>query len=143
MATERAALEAKSQRIQAETFWLNLDHNASNVVLRRRHQSRLPLESDARNLFNTPGAGPRNPPEETRAVEPLVARATTQPRVTDPPRLNLTPPQHVLTPPGHYSNPLDNMIVAASWLVALPVQGESPAAVEARKAVELLQTAVA
>ena len=35
------------------------------------------------------------------------------------------------------------MIAAASRLVALPVEGKSPAAIEARKAVELLQTAVA
>ena len=43
MAMEQAALEAEAQRIQAEAFRLNLDQNASNVVLRRRHQSCLPL----------------------------------------------------------------------------------------------------
>ena len=66
-----------------------------------------------------------------------------QPRVTDPPRLNLNPPQQVSTPPGHYSNPLDNMIAVASRLAALPVEAESPAVVGPRKDVELLQTAVA
>ena len=114
MATERAALDDESQRIQAENFWLSLDQNASNAILRRTHQNRLPLEYDARNLFNMLGAGLSNPPELTQAVEVPVTGATTQPCVADPPRLNLTPPQQVSTPPGHYSNPLDNMIVVAS-----------------------------
>ena len=75
MATERAALDTESQRIQAEAFRLSLDQTASNVVLRRRHQSRLPLEYDARNLFNAPRTGPSNPPEVTRAVEaPVTGR---------------------------------------------------------------------
>ena len=90
-----------------------------------------------------PGAGLSNPPDVTRAAEAPVTRATTQPCVTDPPRLDLTSPQQVVTPPGHYPNPLDNMIAAASRLAALPVEGESPAVIEAWKAVELLQTAVA
>ena len=58
MATERATLDAQAQRIQAELFRLTLDQNASNDIMRRRHQSRLPLEYDARNLFNTPGHVP-------------------------------------------------------------------------------------
>ena len=37
MADERAALDAQSQRIQAENYRLMLDQNASNEVLRRRH----------------------------------------------------------------------------------------------------------
>ena len=57
--------------------------------------------------------------------------------------MNTTPPQYVPTPPGHYSNPLDNMIAAATRLAALPVEGESPTAIETRRARELLQTAVA
>jgi len=140
---EKVALEAESQRIQAEAFKLSLDQAASNVVLHRRHQSRLPPDYEARDLFNTPGAGPSNPPEVNWVGETPAAGAPVQPRVADPPRLNLTPPQRVPTPPGHFSNPLDNMIAAASRLAALPVQGESPAVVEARKALELLQTAVA
>ena len=110
--------------------------------MRRRHQTRLPLEFEARNLFNTPGAGTSNPPGITRVTKAPVARAMAQPCVIDPPRLHLTPPQQVLTPPGHFSNPLDNMIAAASRLAALPIEGESRAAVEARKAVELLQLEV-
>ena len=65
MATERATLDAESQRFQAETFRLSLDQNASNAVLHRKYQSRLPLEFDTRNLFNTHGAGPSNPPDVT------------------------------------------------------------------------------
>ena len=59
----------------------------------------------------------------------------------DPPPQNI-PSQHVPTPPGHYSNPLDNIVAAASRLAALPVEGESPVAVETRRARELLQTAL-
>ena len=68
MTAERAALDAQAQRIQAQTFRLTMDQNASNEVMRRRHQkaqSRLPPVYDPRNLFNTPGAGPSNPPEIT------------------------------------------------------------------------------
>ena len=38
MAAERAALDARAQQLQAETFWLSVDLNASNEVMRRRHQ---------------------------------------------------------------------------------------------------------
>ena len=68
MAAERAALDAQTQLIQAQSFLLTMDQNASNEVMRRRHQkaqSRLPPVYDPRNLFNTPGAGPSNPPEIT------------------------------------------------------------------------------
>lgn len=62
MAMERIALDAQAQRIQAESFRLTLDQNASIAIMRRRYQSPLPLEYDARNLFNTPGAGTSDPP---------------------------------------------------------------------------------
>ena len=65
MAVERAALDARAQQLQAETFWLTVDLNASNEVMRRRHQktqSRLPLTLDPRSLFHTPGTGASNPP---------------------------------------------------------------------------------
>ena len=138
MATERAALEDESQRVRAEAFRLSLDQNASNTVLWRRHQSRLPPQFEGRNLFIMPSAGPSNPPGVTRASEVPGTGAAVQPRAVDSPRVDLTPPQQVSTPPGHYSNPLDNMIAAASRLAALPVEGKSPAAVKARKVVELL-----
>ena len=65
LAAERAALDARTQLIQAQSFQLTMDQNAANEVMRRRHQkaqSRLPPVYDPRNLFNTPGAGSSNPP---------------------------------------------------------------------------------
>ena len=62
---ERGALDVQAQQIQAQTFRLTQDQNASNEVMRRRHQktqSQLPPVYDPRNLFHTLGAGPRNPP---------------------------------------------------------------------------------
>ena len=50
---------------------------------------------------------------------------------------------HVLMPPSHFSNPLDNMIAAATRLAALPVQDESPAVMEIQRVGETLQTVVA
>ena len=35
------------------------------------------------------------------------------------------------------------MIAVATWLAAIPIEGESPAAIETRNAVEILQTIVA
>ena len=65
-----------------------------------------------------------------------------QPRTMDPPRQNNIVPQYVPTPPGHYSNPLDNIVAAASRLAALPTDGESPVVIETRRVKELLQTAI-
>ena len=115
MAAERAALDAQTQFIQAQSFRLTMDQNASNEVKRRRYQkdqSRLPPVCDPRNLFNTPGAGPSNPPEINQITVPGVGTLV-QPPVMGPPRVNTAPPPYVPTPPGHYSNPLENMIAAA------------------------------
>ena len=142
MTAERAALDAQTQLIQAQSFRLTMDQNASNEVMRRRHQkaqSRLPPVYDPRNLFNTPGAGPSNPPEITA---PGVGTPL-QLQVIRPPRVNTTPPQYVPIPPGHYANPLENMVAAAARLAALPIDGDSPTAVETRRVRELLQTALA
>ena len=65
MTTERAALEADTQRIRDEAFRLNLDQNASNAVFQRRYHSRLPPQFEGRNLFNTTGAGTSNLPVVT------------------------------------------------------------------------------
>ena len=116
-----------------------LDQNASNEVMRRRHQSRLPVTIEARNLFNTPEAGTSNPTAVSRVGAPRTGMPS-QPRIMDPPRQNNNSPQHMSTPPGHYSNPLDNMVAAASRLAAIPVEGDSPAVVETRRAREFLQT---
>ena len=118
-----------------------LDQNTSNEVMRRRHATRLPLVYEARNLFNTPGAGTSNPPVVNRVEAPGTGTPA-QPHTTDLPHQNNIPPQYVPTPSGHYSNPLDNMIAAATRLAALPVEGESPAVIETRRARELLQTSL-
>ena len=104
---ERAALDVQAQQIQAQTFQLTQDQNASNEVMRRRYRkthSRFPSVYDPRNLFHTPGAGPSNPPEITVPG----AGTPVQPQVMGPPRVNTTPPQYVPIPPGHYANPLEN-----------------------------------
>ena len=94
---------------------------------------------DARNIFNTPGAGTSNLPVVNRAEAPG-AGAPVQPRLMDPPRQNNIVAPHVPRPPGHYSNPMDNIVAAASRLAAIPIEGDSPAAVETRRVKELLQT---
>ena len=85
MAAERAALDAQTQLIQAQSFRLTMDQNASDEVMRRRHQkaqSRLPPVYDPRNLFNTPGAGSSNPP----GVIVPGSGTPIQPQVMGPPR---------------------------------------------------------
>ena len=71
LTAERAVLDAQAQRIQADSFRLPLDQNASNEVMRRRRWSRLPPVSEARNLFNTPGAGTSDPPGVNRVIAAL------------------------------------------------------------------------
>src|SRR4051812_29042936 len=106
MIAERAALDAQAYRLM-------LDQNTSHEVLKRRHRSRLPPDYDARNIFNPPGGGTKNPPVANRAEAPG-AGAPVQPCLMDPPRQNNIVPQRVPTPPGHYSTPMDNLIAAAS-----------------------------
>ena len=57
MVEERAQIAVESERVRTEAWRLSLDQNASNAVLQRRHQTRLPLHYEPMNLFNTPGAG--------------------------------------------------------------------------------------
>ena len=106
MATERAELEALA-------YWIRLDQNASEEVMRRRYRSHLPSGYEPRNLFNTPGAGTSNQPILNQTEAPGTG-APVQPRTMDPPRQNNVPSQHISTPPGHYSNPLDNIVAVAS-----------------------------
>lgn len=140
MAEERAALDAQVQRIQAKNYQLLMDQNASNQVFRRRYQSRLPADYNAMNLFDTPGAGTSNPAAVNRTMIPRTG-APDQPQVMGPPRRTDNPPRYTTPPPGHFSTPLDNMIGAASRLAAIPIEGESPTAVETRRARDL-QTAL-
>ena len=69
MAIERAVLQREAKRLQGESLHLSLDMDVSNVVFNRRHVSQLPPTYDARNLFNTPGAGPSNPPGGNQTAE--------------------------------------------------------------------------
>ena len=145
LAAKRTALDARAQQIQSEAFQLTMSLNASNEVMRRRHQkaqSHLPPVYDPRNLFCTPGAGPNNPLEASQFAT-SGAGAPVQPRVMEPPHVNMALPRYVPTPPGHFSNPLENLIAASARLAALPVDGDSPTAVEMRRVRELLQTALA
>ena len=114
--------------------------NASNEVMRRRHQktqSRLPPNYDPRVLFATPGAGPSNPPE---ANQFMIAGTggPTQSREMAPPHVSMPLPRYVPVPLGHFSNPMENLITASARLVALPMEGDDPAAVETRRVRELL-----
>src|SRR3954470_9765136 len=110
MTAERAALDAHAYRLM-------LDQNASHEVLKRKYRSRLPPVFEARDLFNTPGAGTSNPPVVNRAEAPGTGTPV-HPRLMDLPRQNTIVPQVVPTPPGHYSNPMDNLVAATSRLEA-------------------------
>ena len=93
------------------------------------------------NLFGTPGAGTSNPAAVNRIEAPRTG-APDQPPVTDPPRRTHNPLQYVPAPPGHFSTPLDNMIATASCLASIPMEDDSLAAIETRRARDLLQIAV-
>ena len=134
MAAERAALDAQAYRLM-------LDQSASHEVMRRKHRSRLPSVFEARELFDTPGAGTSNPLEGNQPEAPGTG-APVQPRPMNPPRQNIVIPRAVSTPPGHYSNPMDNLVAAAARLEAIPIKGDSPQAVETRRVKELLRIAL-
>ena len=136
MAEERAALDVQSRQIQAQNYRLLLDQNATHDVMRRKYRSRLPSVFEGVNLFNTPGAGLSNLVATNRTDAPRAA--PDQPWTMEPPRQTDNPPQYVPTPPGHFSSPLDNMIAAASRLAAIPMEGDSLAAIETRRARDLL-----
>src|SRR3954462_6850939 len=125
MTAERATLDAQAYRLM-------MDQNASQEVLKRKSRSRLPAALDARNLFNTPGV---NRAEAT-------VGAPVQHRIINLPRHNTGTPQAVPTPSGHYSNPMDNLVAATARLEAIPIEGDSPQAVETRRVKELLRTAL-
>ena len=140
MAEERAALDAQSQQIQAQNYRLMLDRTASDDVMRRKYRSRLSPVYEGLNLFHTPGVGPSNPATANQTDAPRAA--PDQLRMTEPPRQTDNLPQYVSTSPGHFLSPLDNMIAAASRPAAIPMEGDSLAAIETRRARDLLQTAV-
>ena len=117
-----------------------LDRTTSEDVMRRKYRSRLSPVYEGLNLFQTPDAGPSNPATANRTD--ALRTAPDQLRITKPPRRTDNPAQYVSTPPGHFSSPLDNMIAAASRLAAIPMEGDSMAVIETRRARDLLQTAV-
>ena len=107
LATERAALDARAQWLQSEAFQLTMSLNASNDVMRRRHQktqSRLPPVYDPRNIFATPGAGPSDTPDANQFMTAGTG-GPAQPREMAPPHGNMAPPRYVPIPPGHFSTP--------------------------------------
>ena len=126
LATERAALDAQAHRLQSEAYQLTMSLNASNEVMRRRHQktqSRLPPNYDPRVLFATPGAGPSNLPDANQFMA-AGAGGPAQPREMPPPHVSMAPPHYVPIPEGHFSNPMENLITASARLAALPVDGD-------------------
>ena len=91
LATERATLDARAQRLQSEAYQLTMGLNASNEVMRRRHQktqSRLPPNCDPRVLFTTAGAGPSNPPDANQFMT-SGAGGPAQPREMPPPHVSM------------------------------------------------------
>ena len=120
--------------------------------------SRLPPNYEPIRLFNTPqdvpvqGAGtgtpkaPFVPPSRGRQPSPGQPHQPTQQRLQEPahrlPPVQ-TPSHRFLTPAGHFTNPLDNLVAAATNLAALPIMGNSPVEIEAWNSIEMLKTAVA
>ena len=153
--------EAERQEIEARKRQIEDKENRFSEMTRahrRRHQSRLAPGENAINpavLFRTP----EDQPVGVTQVAP-VARADVEPdRGTGaagvavatapgllagvargnpglPPR---TPRFH--TPAGHYSNPADNVYAATLALDRIPL-GDTPAEIEARRAIDMLRTAV-
>lgn len=89
LAAENARMTAERAALDAQAYRLLLDQNASHEILKRKHRSRLPPVFEARDLFNTPGAGTSNPPVVNRAEAPGTG-APVQPRLMDPPRRTIS-----------------------------------------------------
>ena len=129
--------------LRQNAFRLELERQSAAVVQRMRHQSCLPEQYEARNLFNTPGTGRNVPLAVTRTTEIPGSRAAAQRQQLDPPRRNQNPPPLYPTPPGHYSNPAENMVAAATRLDTIPIPDEAPYAEEVRNAIGYLRTVMA
>ena len=91
LAAEDARMTAERAALDAQACSLMLDQNASHEVMRRKYRSRLPPVFEARDLFNTPGAGTSNPLEGNWAEAPGTG-APVQPRRMDPPCQNTVIP---------------------------------------------------
>ena len=116
LGTERAALDARAQQLQSEAYQLTMSLNASNEIMRRRHQktqSRLPPNYDPRVLFATPEAGASNPPDANQFMTAGTG-GPAQPRDVVPPHVSMPPPRYVMIPLGHFSNSMENLIAASA-----------------------------
>ena len=85
LAAENTRMAAEQAELDAQAYRLMLDQSASNDVMWRRYRSHLPPFYEARNLFDTPGAGTSNQPVVNRAEAPGMGTPI-QPRPMDPPR---------------------------------------------------------
>lgn len=66
LAAEDTRMAAERAELDAQAYRLMLDQSTSNDVMRIRYRSHSPPVYEARNLFDTPGAGTSNPPVVNR-----------------------------------------------------------------------------
>ena len=99
LAAEKARMATRQAELDSQAYRLRLDHNAAQEVMWRRQRSHLPSVYEARNLFNTPGAGTSNHPEINRGGAPGTGASVQLPAAK--PNRQVVPAQHVPTPPGH------------------------------------------
>ena len=88
LAAEDTRMAAEQGELDAQAYRLMLDQSVSNEVMRRRYRSHLPPVYEARNLFNTPGAGTSNQPVVNRVEAPGMGTPV-QLRTMDPPTQNV------------------------------------------------------
>ena len=163
LATAQKNVLQEAQRLENEGVHLEFRQGELSTVQQRRYQSRLPARIEPRMLFQTPqdpiapGAGTRAPGAGT--AMPQSAQGVVPPNLTQQSPAHQQPPalqQYQLqqpaqqqqqparfhTPAGHFSNPVDNVWAATHNLSLIPINGNNPFEVEARKAIEMLKTAV-
>ncbi|KAI4972727.1 hypothetical protein ZWY2020_003652 [Hordeum vulgare] len=130
--TRQAQIAAERMRLNTDNWRLERQQRASDAVHQRRHQGRLPHDLNPTRLFDTrrtpgmgaaPAGGPGHPPNPPA-----------QPIEDQIPRFR--------TPQGHFSTPVDNVLAATRHLESLPIHSNIRAEIEARKAIEMLKTAV-
>lgn len=129
------------------------------MIQQRRDQSwstgQLPPRACFQTLPNTPfqvmpntGAGAGVPGDRT--TMPQSAQGFVPPNTSQQHQQQVSGPRHQIqqqlerfhTPTGHYSNPVDNVWATTHNLSLIPIRGNSPLEIEARKAIGMLQTAI-
>lgn len=163
MAQREVLQEARC--LENEGVHLEFRQRELSTVHHRRHQSRLqvglgPIEP--RMLFQSPQAraSTRAPgaaaiiPQLTQGValpnvvQPQIQQPPTQQQIQQPPALpqyqtqQPAQPERFHTSAGHYSNPIDNVLAATHNLAMIPINGNSPLEIEARKGIDMLKTSV-